>query len=127
MVNLTKITLGIALLTLIIVVASLIFNKGKQVENGYASKPCWPPGKCNLSKGTGGRAEIIPVVLKKPFSSPPKVTTSVRLMETNSPATNIRYNAWAENVTTEGCDIKIDTWGDTIIYTFGVSWIAVEE
>lgn len=127
MVNLTKITLGIALLTLIIVVASLIFNKGKQVENGYVSKPCWPPGKCNLSKGTGGRAEIIPVVFKKPFSSPPKVTTSVSSMDANTPSANIRYTISAENVTNEGCDIKLVTWGDTMIYNVGVSWIAVEE
>lgn len=127
MIGLPKISIIIALITLIIVIASLVFNKAKQVENGFASKKCWPVGSCKLSEGSGGRREIIPIVFKKPFSSPPVVTGSAYSVDTNSTKDNIRYGINFKNITTKGCDLDVFTWGNTAIYSLGVAWVAVEQ
>ena len=62
------------------------------------------------------------ITFGKPFSAPPRLPLGLNLLDLGKDA-NVRVTARAENITKEGFKISLNTWGDTVLYSAGASWL----
>ena len=57
---------------------------------------------------------------------PPTVTVAIRLMDhIQNPLNNLRYEIFAQEVSSTGCDIRLETWDDTRLAKVRVAWTAI--
>lgn len=63
------------------------------------------------------------VSFQQPFAKPPQVIVNLAGLDVSN-ARNTRVTVSANNVSTSGFDLVVDTWADTILYAVWVSWIA---
>ncbi|KAI5456883.1 hypothetical protein BGZ63DRAFT_365459 [Mariannaea sp. PMI_226] len=67
------------------------------------------------------------VAFRRPFSSgAPRVVVWYKMLDIDS-GKWWRTMALAENVTAEGFDLSVETWGDSILYGASVTWLAHQE
>lgn len=59
----------------------------------------------------------------KPFSSPPKVVTSLQELDMDRSRT-WRIRVYATDVDTHGFTVHADSWANSILYSAGVTWLA---
>ncbi len=86
---------------------------------GYATTPGW-----NLNTGTGDRSFTIPdISFNPPFSAPPHIVLAVGGIDSER-ATNLRITLEPYDVETAEFNIKVNTWGDTLLYQVWITWIA---
>ncbi len=78
----------------------------------------------DLNKGEGERLITEKITFNKVFKKAPVVKASLSGIDPGDqfPA---RIDVRAENVTTEGCDIVMGTWGNSTIYFLKVNWTAI--
>ena len=76
--------------------------------------------------GTGEREKAIAVQFSEPFRAQPSVFITLELLDLHSGA-NHRTVTVAENVTADGFDAVLRTWGDTRIDRARAAWIAIGE
>jgi hypothetical protein len=94
-----------------------------KVQSGRAggdwqSSPGW-----NLHQGFAARSYTVRVTFQQPFQSPPTVLATLYMLDVGN-AANTRVSVSAENITTQGFDLVIYTWGDTALYGAYVNWLA---
>lgn len=58
-----------------------------------------------------------------PFSSPPKVVTWLQALDMKE-GTNWRVTVYATDIDSTGFTINADTWGNSVLYMAGVTWLA---
>ncbi|GFN21034.1 hypothetical protein ABZX51_012110 [Aspergillus tubingensis] len=63
------------------------------------------------------------VVFERSFAKPPKVVVWLQGFDMDK-RKDWRIAVHASNISSEGLDIHIDTWGDSILYSASASWIA---
>ncbi|KAF7557717.1 hypothetical protein G7Z17_g431 [Cylindrodendrum hubeiense] len=67
------------------------------------------------------------ITFKRPFSAgPPRVVVWYKMLDMAS-GTWWRTMALAENVTAEGFDLSVETWGDSTLYGAAVTWLAHQQ
>lgn len=67
------------------------------------------------------------VTFKRPFAGgPPRVVIWYKMLDMDS-GKWWRASAAAENVTAQGFDLAVETWGDSVLYGGAVSWLAHQE
>ncbi|KAH6844642.1 hypothetical protein B0I37DRAFT_377948 [Chaetomium sp. MPI-CAGE-AT-0009] len=67
------------------------------------------------------------ITFKRPFSAgPPNVLVWYKMLDMDS-GKWWRTLARAENVTAEGFDLLVETWGDSVLYGAAVTWLAHQE
>ncbi|KAG8743343.1 hypothetical protein FRC11_013905 [Ceratobasidium sp. 423] len=84
-------------------------------------------GKFNSGKMNGEDAtktRSIDIQFTRPYPVPPKVVIWLTRLDSDC-GRGTRLNAVAENITTNGFKLKVETWCNTILYDIMVSWIAV--
>lgn len=59
----------------------------------------------------------------KPFSAPPKVVTWLQALNMNKDK-HWRIRVYATDIDSNGFTVHADTWGDSILYSAGVTWLA---
>lgn len=94
-----------------------MIRSGKE-SIGYSNRPDY-----TLTSGTGKRVYDVYVAFKVPFSVTPEVTTAISSLDISN-SHNARVTCSANNITPYGFSIRIETWGDSIVYDVGVEWIA---
>ena len=77
-----------------------------------------------LQKGEGERSITESITFNKAFKQVPVVKVSLSGIDTGDDRPT-RIDVRAENVTTEGCDIVMGTWGNSHIYFLKVNWTAI--
>lgn len=87
-----------------------------------SSEPSW---RSMCAAGSKGPRSI---TMQKSFASgnftrPPVVLVSISGFDTAC-SFNQRVNVYAVNVSAAGFSIKVDTWGDTLLYSVKASWLA---
>jgi hypothetical protein len=92
-------------------------QSGKAGGN-YSTSPGW-----NLHQGVGGRSYTVHVTFQQPFQSPPTVLATLYMLDVGN-AANTRVNVSPQNITTQGFDLVIYTWGDTALYAAYANWLA---
>ncbi|KAG0641498.1 hypothetical protein HOY80DRAFT_721594 [Tuber brumale] len=71
------------------------------------------------------RMEISKIItFAKPFVAPPRLPLGLNSLDISKDA-NIRVVATATDTTKESFKASISTWGDTILYSAGASWLEV--
>ncbi len=77
-----------------------------------------------IMDGSGDRSIIEHIEFKETLETVPQVFTSISGLDTDSKF-NPRIVVNAENITTEGCDIVMKTWGPSNVAYVKVSWIVL--
>ncbi|KAI1466223.1 uncharacterized protein F4812DRAFT_436340 [Daldinia caldariorum] len=94
--------------------------RGPRVECGL-----WNTGEVRSwkypSNETRGRINF-----KKDFKSIPKVTTGMSSADVSKDA-NFRVSVYPTEIDQRGFKINVHGWSDTVIYSCGVSWVAIGE
>ncbi|KAI0095416.1 hypothetical protein F4814DRAFT_436558 [Daldinia grandis] len=98
--------------------AKLASSRGPRVECGL-----WNTGEVrsweNPSNETKGR-----IWFEKEFKSAPKVTTGMSSADVSRDA-NFRVSVYPTDIDSKGFKVNVHGWGDTVIYSCGVSWVAI--
>ena len=88
---------------------------------GYSATPGW-----NLNVGSGERSFIsTDVPFDPPFASPPKVALALGGVDSGHDR-NLRIILTPHDVDVREFNIRINTWGDTMIFQVWVTWIAFD-
>ncbi|KAF8593661.1 hypothetical protein BDV93DRAFT_529765 [Ceratobasidium sp. AG-I] len=66
------------------------------------------------------------ITFDKEFERPPRVLVALNSLDVSN-HTNLRIKAITKNVTTKGMKINIDSWHDTVLYSAGASWLAIQD
>ncbi|KAI1808832.1 hypothetical protein F4811DRAFT_499119 [Daldinia bambusicola] len=94
--------------------------RGPRVECGL-----WNTGEVRSWKSpsnkTRGRINF-----SQDFKSIPKVTTGMSSADVSKDA-NFRVSVYPTDIDRRGFKINVDGWADTVIYSCGVSWVAIGE
>jgi hypothetical protein len=61
-----------------------------------------------------------------PFWKTPSVFVALNSIDIDKKA-NLRIRAYVDNVSTNGLTWHIDSWGDTVLYSAGISYLCVED
>ena len=77
-----------------------------------------------IMDGSGDRSIIEHIEFKETLETVPQVFTSISGLDTDSKF-NPRISVNAENITPEGCDIVMKTWGPSNVAYVKVSWIVL--
>lgn len=93
------------------------FESGRSYV-GYLVSSGW-----GLTSGTGWREWREPITFAKSFIAPPEVTVGLSMVDIGNGA-NSRVTVEAENVTGQGFDLVVKAWGDTVLYSVNVDWLA---
>ncbi|KAK6950627.1 hypothetical protein Daesc_007151 [Daldinia eschscholtzii] len=100
--------------------SALASARGPRVECGL-----WNTGEVRSwkypSNETRGRINF-----SKDFKSIPKVTTGISSADVDKKA-NFRISVYPTEIDKKGFKVNVDGWADTVIYTCGVSWVAIGE
>ena len=94
--------------------------QGGSVYHGYAGeyKDLW-----TLLEGKGRRKFVSHVYFDESYINPPTVIVSLAGFDVGQ-ARNKRLKVKAKNITTEGFDIVLKTWGKSKIYSLWANWSA---
>jgi hypothetical protein len=100
------------------------------VVRSYADHPegSWPLGDVNASPQIpfiGTRIYSVPIRFQNSFVFPPNVTVSLSHLDSKNSIHSTRVSVYAENITSTGFNIKMQSWVDSVVYGVGVQWIAV--
>lgn len=76
--------------------------------------------------GTGERRASVEVRFSETYRSPPAVHVSLSMWDMDQ-TTNSRADVRAEEVTTQGFNIVLRTWGDTRIARARAVWLSIGE
>jgi hypothetical protein len=76
--------------------------------------------------GDGDRERMVPVLFSEVFKTVPSVFITLELLDLHSGA-NHRTVTLAENITEQGFDAVLRTWGDTRIARARATWLAIGE
>jgi hypothetical protein len=74
--------------------------------------------------GSGEREVVKYVGFSKPFNGKPSVSASLAMVDSSNGA-NLRVNVSVQDVTNDGFNVRVATWGDTKLAGVSISWIAV--
>jgi hypothetical protein len=78
----------------------------------------------NLNTGTGERTFLSPdIKFHTLFSTPPNIMLALSGIDSEH-TTNLRVTVTPYDVEADEFNIMIKTWGDTLIYSVLVTWIA---
>jgi hypothetical protein len=77
----------------------------------------------NIPNGSGERFAYINIAFGYTYASAPQVAVSISGMDVDQ-GRNERINVWADSITTTGCRLVFQTWGDTIIYNCTATWLS---
>jgi len=77
----------------------------------------------NLMKGDGSRSNKRRIQYPQKYSANPSVVVTLAEMDVTR-ETDHRLNAVAENVDTQGFDLKVGTWSDTKVWSIGATWFS---
>ena len=90
------------------------------VESGEASRV----NDTAMKNGSGERTAIESIVFKNELREPPTIQVSLAGLNTDS-GFNSRIEVSAKNITLEGFDIVMRTWGPSNVHFVKVNWIAL--
>ncbi|KAI1653878.1 hypothetical protein F4813DRAFT_373082 [Daldinia decipiens] len=98
--------------------SELASARGPRVECGL-----WNTGEVRSSNqpSNNTRARIW---FEKEFKSVPKVTTGMSSADVSKDA-NFRVSVYPTEIDTKGFKVNVHGWHDTMIYSCGVSWVAI--
>ena len=65
----------------------------------------------------------MPINFERPFITPPKVVVFFNCIDLGN-STNFRVFTTATNIETRGFTLNIDKWGDSVLWTARVGWVA---
>lgn len=82
------------------------------------AEPGW-----QLHEGEGQRTHVSAVRFARGFATAPRVVLGVSGLDTEK-HTDTRFNVSARNVSRDGFDLCIRTWGDTKLLAIEVGWLA---
>lgn len=82
-------------------------------------------GNWKLNDGSGARQSRYRVTFMIKQATPPKVAVWLNRIDASLFPTT-RLDVRAENPTQEGFDVVFETWGDSLVYGLGATWLAVE-
>ncbi|MFC2085503.1 tyrosine-type recombinase/integrase, partial [Bacteroidota bacterium] len=109
-----------------IIIVSLLFSSmiiGQQIESGEFGASYKSP-KFTLHENEGSRVYTIEVSFSNPFETKPYIILAVNYLSAESEAKNIRYKVVSSAVSRDGFIIKIETWGDSQIWSIRGHWLA---
>ena len=88
---------------------------------GYSETPGW-----NLNGGNGERSFIsTDIPFNPPFATPPTVALSLGGID-SAHDTNLRVILTPFDVDQREFNVKLQTWGDTLIFQVWVTWVAFD-
>jgi len=94
------------------------------IQNGQSSYFISSAG-WNLNEGYGTRDFVDHISFSDPFTEIPNVIVNMHRIDIDKDF-NPRLDVYATNVTTTGFDLVIRAWSDTVIYSAGITWIAIQ-
>jgi hypothetical protein len=105
--------------------------------SGTASWMAYPSDRPYIASGSFKIDDVRPwnapqsvnkghVQFDKKFRCPPKVRTALNFLDIGHEA-NLRVKTFTSDVTAEGIAWNIDSWSDTILYSAGASYIAIDD
>jgi hypothetical protein len=80
----------------------------------------------NLHTGEGSREWRKRINFDVSFSQTPAIIVGFSVLDIVN-SDDFRANVEADNITTDGFDLKIGTWGETEVWSVAVSWIAYDK
>ncbi|KAI8963668.1 hypothetical protein F5Y11DRAFT_140968 [Daldinia sp. FL1419] len=94
-----------------------------------------PTGGVKLDSGTWNTTKVRPwdkprertegqIKFSKEFSSAPTVLVSMKLASVKGQS-DFRVKVYATDINCHGFTVHADSWGDTILYSCGVTWLAI--
>lgn len=92
----------------------LHFESGYHLQNGGSITSGTPPGDRQIK---------VPVVFKNKFEEIPQVQANINRIDAQS-GPNLRAQVFVLDVTTKGFTLVLNTWADTVLYSFGANWFA---
>jgi H-type lectin domain len=103
-------------------------NPAPKIESGTVNKSYWQTNHpIGLGTPVGVRSDAIHVDFSAgKFSSPPKVQVMLNMLDAEQ-ATNARAAVSPINITANGFEIQVTTWGDSKVYGVGITWFAYVE
>lgn len=63
------------------------------------------------------------ITFARPYAAPPKVAVWLNLVNSEAER-NVRVTTWADNITSDGFTIHLDTWDDSKLWVAGATWLA---
>ncbi|KAJ1301964.1 hypothetical protein OPQ81_000801 [Rhizoctonia solani] len=78
----------------------------------------------NMSGTNDDKAKSIDIQFTCLYQTPPKVVVWLTGLDSDC-TRNMRLDTSAENITSDGFELTVNTWGDSIIYNATVSWISI--
>ncbi|KAG8703281.1 hypothetical protein FRC09_004259 [Ceratobasidium sp. 395] len=106
----------------------------------YKATACWiahPSNRANITSGRFDSVDVCPasqprqqhsktITFDKKFERAPRVYAALNYFDITNGA-NLRIKALVKDVTAQGLTLSIESWGDTVLNSAGVSYIAIEE
>jgi hypothetical protein len=75
--------------------------------------------------GSGERDVLKYVDFPTSFKRKPSVSAALATVDSSKDA-NLRVNVSVQDITNDGFNVRVGTWGDTKLAAVSISWIAVE-
>ncbi|KAF8600143.1 hypothetical protein BDV93DRAFT_496966 [Ceratobasidium sp. AG-I] len=66
------------------------------------------------------------ITFDKKFERAPRVLAALNWLDISN-KTNLRINVTTEDITKKGVKLNLDSWCDTILYSAGASWLAIQD
>lgn len=96
-----------------------------------------PSTRSNITSGNFNTSEIRPwdkpqpengkqITFDKNFECPPRVLCALNYVDMSNES-NMRIKAVTKDVTEKGMKLNIDSWFDSVMYSGGASWLAIQE
>ncbi|KAF8601113.1 hypothetical protein BDV93DRAFT_546059 [Ceratobasidium sp. AG-I] len=93
--------------------------------------------RSNITSGSFNTMDIRPwdepqlenstnVVFDKKFERAPRVLVALHCLDLSNKA-GLRIRALTSNITEKGMKLNIDSWHDTVMYSAGASWLAIQD
>ena len=98
---------------------------GEVMISGNVSKSYWETNHpLELGTPVGGRSDTIHVDFPAgKFNVPPKVQVMLNSLDTEH-TINTRLQVSPGNITANGFDVVVSTWGESKVYAVGIAWFA---
>ncbi len=97
-----------------------------ELGDGAADSPEWTlnvPGPEGSEGGAPRTSRSLDIPFKVPFELPPRIIVALAVIDAEHQF-NLRVTVSAEEVQAEEFNIRVTTFGDSLIYSVLVSWIA---
>jgi len=106
----------------------------------YGATAVWiahPSTRSNITSGNFDTTEIRPwneprnknskaVTFDKKFERVPRVLVALNYVNMSN-SRNLRIKAFASGVTEKGMELSVDSWDDSILYSGGAAWLAIQD